>query len=461
MTHIFISYSRQDIDFARYLRALLEHEHFYVWMDEARIPSGSRWWKDIEKNIDTCAAFIIVMSPDAYESDWVEREILRAEQQKKPIFPVLAAGDAWSRLANLQFEDMRAGLQAVLPMSFVKTLRMAGLPPAPDRQIVLTIQQSDILEYEADVVALKHAQKFHGADLAVLNALSAVGIVEEAIAPTVGDYRYIKTEGAMVAPQVLSVGTPLLRHLGYKQLREFAARVLSALAEVAPQTQHLAMTIHGPGFGLDELEALRSQLAGYQDALQAGRYPLALRQISIVEFQENRLERLRAAVEADFAERVDVTPLEAGWGYHLHLTESSTAVPIPTRSKPHMFVVMPPEEDLDDIFYFGIQTPAHALGLLCERIEAKQLTDDLLEQARQRIDTASVVIVALTRPDPHVYLQMGYAWGKGRPMIVIARDHKVFEFESGGVRLVYNSIKHLESSLSKTLKQLKAQGKIV
>lgn len=460
MSHIFISYSKQDVNFARYLRALLEKEGFPVWMDEARLSSGARWWKDIEKNIDTCAALVVVMSPNAYESDWVEREILRAEQRKKPICPVLLAGDAWSRLANLQYEDMREGLRARLSAQFIEALRSSIEPRPHPRAIALTIQQSDILEFDADVVALKHAQNFYGADLAVLNALSAVGIFDDLLTPNTGDYRYVPSQGAIVARNVLSVGTPRLHQLGYKQLREFAARVLSALAEAAPHTQHLAMTIHGPGFGLDELEALRSLVAGYQDALQAGQYPPALRQISIVEMREGRLERLRKALEQEFAASTTVMPMPDTWGYYLPLPgEDASAVEIvPAKPvKPHAFVIMPPEEDLDDIFYYGIQGPAHALGLLCERIEAKTLTNELLEQARQRIDMASVVIVALTRPDPHLYLQLGYAWGKGRPTILLARDAKIFEFQSGTC-LVYHSIKHLESVLSRALNSLKAKG---
>ncbi|MCX9078216.1 MAG: hypothetical protein OIN84_09600, partial [Candidatus Methanoperedens sp.] len=295
--------------------------------------------------------------------------------------------------------------------------------------------------------------------LAVLNALSAVGIFDDVLAPATGDYRYLPSQGALVARNVLSIGTPRLRQLGYKQLREFAARALSALAEVAPDTQHLAMTIHGPGFGLDELEALRSQVAGYQGALQAGTFPPALRQISIVEMRESRLERLRQALESDFAENAGVSPAGNTWGYYLTLSQPN-AEPQPIKdTKRHVFVIMPPEEDLDDIFYYGLQGPAHALGLLCERIEAKTLTNELLEQARQRIDTAAVVIVALTRPDPHLYLQLGYAWGKGHPIILVARDARVFEFDFG-TRLIYHSIKHLESGLSKALNGLKTQGRL-
>ena len=74
MPHIFVSYSKQNIDFVRYLRALLENEGFALWVDEARLTPSAKWWKSIEENIDSCGAFIVIMSSDAEESDWVERE---------------------------------------------------------------------------------------------------------------------------------------------------------------------------------------------------------------------------------------------------------------------------------------------------------------------------------------------------------------------------------------------------
>jgi hypothetical protein len=49
MSHIFISYSKQNIAFARRLRHLLEAEGFAVWMDETRLVPSERWWPTIEK----------------------------------------------------------------------------------------------------------------------------------------------------------------------------------------------------------------------------------------------------------------------------------------------------------------------------------------------------------------------------------------------------------------------------
>lgn len=66
------------------------------------------------------------MSPDALESKWVERELLLAEKKPyaKPVFPVLLSGKVWSRLRDIQCEDMTAGVELQnLNQSFVNKLK--------------------------------------------------------------------------------------------------------------------------------------------------------------------------------------------------------------------------------------------------------------------------------------------------------------------------------------------------
>jgi hypothetical protein len=138
MTNIFISYSKEDIEFARHVRKLLQDVGFTVWMDEIRLTPSERWWTSIEYNIIVCSAFIVIMSPNAQQSNWVEREILVAENRKhpKPIFPILFSGEVWSRLANFQYYDMQAGLNATLNPAFVDALQQyipsstVSVPPA-------------------------------------------------------------------------------------------------------------------------------------------------------------------------------------------------------------------------------------------------------------------------------------------------------------------------------------------
>ncbi|MCB9450874.1 MAG: toll/interleukin-1 receptor domain-containing protein [Anaerolineaceae bacterium] len=460
MSHIFISYSKQNIDFVRYFRTLLEAAGFAVWVDEARLTPSVRWWKSIEQNIETCAAFIVVMSPDAAESDWVEREILLAENLKRPIYPVLLAGTPWSRLANLQYEDMRAGLHARLSPSFAQSLRVkvpssVALPDPID----FIIEQNNITKIEADVLAFKYAHRFYGADGVAADILNLPD------SPLQGEpYLLVETGGLLPAKQALFVETPQLRHMGYAHVRAFAEQVLAILAQQAPDTRHLAMTIHGPGFGLDETESLISQFEGYRDAIQAGRFPPALERITIVELSENRTRRLQNAMEQHLRGSDYAIPFDIGWFFLQAvqpLQPGNSPPPAPQPTKPHAFVVMALDDELDDIFHYGVQSPIHAQGLLCEHLETNDATGDLLEQSKQRIAAAKVIIVDLTHSAPLTYLQLGYAWGAGCPTLLIAKQGTSINpmFEHMPI-IRYERIKDLEQSLSLNLDRLKAEGQL-
>ena len=108
MSHIFISYSHKDKKYVEKLEKKLLDEGFDVWIDH-RIDYGARWTKAIERAIDTCDAYIVVMSENAKESQWVEREKIHAERRRKPFFPVLLDGEFWFSLGNIQFADARGG----------------------------------------------------------------------------------------------------------------------------------------------------------------------------------------------------------------------------------------------------------------------------------------------------------------------------------------------------------------
>jgi hypothetical protein len=63
----------------------LRKRGFDVWLDD-RIDFGNRWWRTIVRAIRACAAFVVVMTPDSEESEWVEREVhlaLRDERRCK------------------------------------------------------------------------------------------------------------------------------------------------------------------------------------------------------------------------------------------------------------------------------------------------------------------------------------------------------------------------------------------
>jgi signal transduction histidine kinase len=65
------------------------------------------------------------MTPDSEASEWVEREILLAMDEGKPVFPVLLQGKVFPILINKQYVDVREG--KLPPESFYRQLPRPSL----------------------------------------------------------------------------------------------------------------------------------------------------------------------------------------------------------------------------------------------------------------------------------------------------------------------------------------------
>jgi len=109
MGHIFISYSHKDTVYAHKLARALQDLSLEVWIDE-RLDYGSQWPLEIQKQLDSCNAFIVIMSPRSFESEWVQSELQRAKRKLKPVFPMLLEGDEpWLSVESTQYYDVRKG----------------------------------------------------------------------------------------------------------------------------------------------------------------------------------------------------------------------------------------------------------------------------------------------------------------------------------------------------------------
>ncbi len=119
MTHIFISYSKKNKPYTDRLVHYLEQAGFNVWYD-GRIDYGNNWEKEIVKAIESCAAFLVIMTPDAEESDWVSIECQHARDVGKPPFPLLLEGNVFFRYKLTQYVDVRG--EILPPEDFLKRL---------------------------------------------------------------------------------------------------------------------------------------------------------------------------------------------------------------------------------------------------------------------------------------------------------------------------------------------------
>lgn len=461
MAHIFISYSSEDADFARYLQALLNNQGFRVWLDQRRLQPGVDWWDEIEQGVTTCSAFVVIMSPESQDSKWVRREILLAEQHDKPIFPVLYRGDMWSRLAEIQFEDMRAGLNAQLEPDLIRSLQRAyGSQKAQDA-IRFSIVQGDIAQQHADVAVFKYARGFHGADRYVGRLLEKAGVpVEIRGLHERGSYYYGETVGALVAPHVMYLSMPNIFKLKYGEIRQFGELILAKLAEAAPAVQHVAMTVHGPGIGLDISEAVLAQFGGLLDGLQSGFFPQGLQSITIVEKHEARYQQLLETMTPYLQESNIAHPVEGEPGvYDLVLSAADDglqdAVDSVSDVKPYAVAIVPASDAYSDIFYYGIQRPTHAYGLLCETFSIDTSLPLERDVLCQQIQQAQVVIADVSQYDHSIALGLGLAWGADRPVILIGEEGQVAPmFGEIQPALSYTKIWHLEERLATLLKQI-------
>jgi hypothetical protein len=338
--------------------------------------------------------------------------------------------------------------------------------------IELTIQPGDIALYDADVVALKFAQDFYGADELVASLFSKAGISIDHIRPPIGEYSYIETRGSIKAHHALFIGVPELNNFDYLQIRQFAARALNILAHQAPRTRHLAMTIHGINYGLDEIEAVNAQLAGYLDSLQSGQLPPMLETITIVDINQDRVQRLRESLQRSLANASYASRIGMRWAYRLTAPPANNTLNrtfndtkiieragIESAAKAHAFVAIPFTKEMDDVFYYGIQQPVRDAGFVCERVDQEAFTGDILDRVKKKIETAAVVIAELSGANPNVYLEVGYAWGKGRPTILLVKGEQDLRFDVRGQRcLKYERIKDLEDALHKELRSLNDSG---
>jgi hypothetical protein len=321
----------------------------------------------------------------------------------------------------------------------------------------LEIKTGDLLKEPADVALLKYARSFHGADAMVASALEKAGLNVDEIAPEPGRAAFLETKGGIAASLACYLGTPALRQFGYHEVRTFAGQALELIAARAPQAKKIVTTVHGVHSGLDENEALLSLAGGFIEAFEKGAGPKSLERITIVEVSAKRAKRLAETLEASLGKSAGVSRTSSG-AYRIGRSAPQPATIASaggSNEKAHAFVAMPFLPELEDTFHYGIFAPVRAAGLLCERVDQAVFDGPIIQRIRDRIETAKVVIADLSTGNANVYLEVGYAWGKGKPTILLVRDVKELKFDVQSYRcLVYGNIRQLEQQLTKELERL-------
>ena len=141
----FLSYSRRDQAAADCLRKQLCDGQIEVFKDDASIREGDPWLGLIERALDSCGAFVVLVGASGVRR-WVAAETHAAlirhidpeqEADRLPIFPVLLPGVSADALPALlrPIQATHWNGHASLPDRLLQAIRDRALQPARDRKI--------------------------------------------------------------------------------------------------------------------------------------------------------------------------------------------------------------------------------------------------------------------------------------------------------------------------------------
>jgi hypothetical protein len=106
--HLFISADQWAGDYALKLADALQEAGFSVWMED-HTDLSEEHRRAVRQAVADCAAFIVLVTPAAQESERMLEEVMAALHGDKPVFPLLLAGRSWSLLEGIEHLDVRSG----------------------------------------------------------------------------------------------------------------------------------------------------------------------------------------------------------------------------------------------------------------------------------------------------------------------------------------------------------------
>ena len=150
MGHIFISYSRRDLQIVNRVVEMMQQAGIRIWIDREEIKAGKLWRTQIVQAIDTCDAFVLMLSSSAAASENVRKEVDLAQDSGRTIFimnldQVKIPADMRYQLAGLQFIDLTVlGFDPAIHQ-LIETLKaeIKITIESPVRQTELVIQGVD------------------------------------------------------------------------------------------------------------------------------------------------------------------------------------------------------------------------------------------------------------------------------------------------------------------------------
>jgi hypothetical protein len=247
MAQVFTSYSRRDTETVDTIVGKMSQAGISVWIDREAIKAGNSWRVQIVQAIDTCHAFVLMLSPNSAASDNVRKEIDLSQDSGRTIFAVMLEptklpAEIRYQLAGLQFIDVKMlGFDKAVDQ-LIETVKehLAKFEPAeaPEtRQVELVIQGVDLSAFtvEKKQQLLDFISQLTSADRSQVHLvnLSAGSVHVFVDMPTASAYE-LKTLALNRDPRFKQLGIASLRLEGDAKYVNVSLGKLTLAATISP-----------------------------------------------------------------------------------------------------------------------------------------------------------------------------------------------------------------------------------
>src|SRR5215207_4762260 len=247
MAQVFTSYSRRDTEVVDTIVGKMSEAGIRVWVDRSAIKAGNTWRVQIVEAIDTCAAFVLMLSPNSTASDNVRKEIDLSQDAGRTIFAVMLApvklpAEIRYQLAGLQFIDVQMlgfdkAVSELIATVKEHIARFEPVEPPQTRQAELVIQGVDLSAFtpEKQEQLLEFISKLTRADRSQLQVANlTAGSVHVFVDMPAAAAFELKTMALNRDPRLKQIGIASLRLDGDTKYVNTSLGTLTPAAMVGP-----------------------------------------------------------------------------------------------------------------------------------------------------------------------------------------------------------------------------------
>lgn len=104
--------------------------------------------------------------------------------------------------------------------------------------------------------------------------------------------------------------------------------------------------------------------------------------------------------------------------------------------KPRAFVIMPFDEEFDNIYDYLIRDPLSEMGYDVKRADDLHNQQNIMEDILRSIIDSELIVADLSKANPNVYYELGLAHSYGRRVILLAQDIDEVPFDLRSYRII-------------------------